>query len=203
MESFITSNGYAAVVVLALLGGMCIPFPSEVTFGFAGALASGVLDHGQHHLSLAAVIVLGVAATVAGATIAYVVGRIGGRAFVDRYGRYVLLTHADLDRTERLFGRFGDGLVGVGQLVPLLRSFVGFGSGVAKVRVVPFVLLTAAGAAVWVSAITVIGYEAGKSWDHVLRWFGAAGYVAAALAVVAIAVGVWHRWQRVRHASPR
>ena len=146
---------------------------------------------------------LGVLATVLGASIAYIVGRVGGRPFVDRYGKYVLLTHEDLDRTERLFTRFGDGLVAVGQFVPLLRSFVGFGAGVAKVRPVPFVVLTTLGAAVWVSLIASIGYEAGSSWHHVLKWFGDAGYVLAAVVVVAIVVGVAHRWRRVHAAAPR
>jgi membrane protein DedA with SNARE-associated domain len=208
MESFVSthlqSSGYPALFVLALLGGMCIPFPSEVTFGVGGALCStSFLTKGGTHLQLWAVIALGVLATVLGASIAYVVGRVGGRPFVDRYGKYVLLGHEDLDRTERLFGRFGDGLVAVGQIIPLLRSFVGFGAGVAKVRPVPFVALTTLGAAVWVSLIATIGYEAGGSWHHVLKWFGDAGYVLAAAVVVAIVLGVAHRWRRVHAASAR
>jgi membrane protein DedA with SNARE-associated domain len=203
VQSHLASSGYPALFVLALLGAMCIPFPSEVTFGFAGALSSSSFLATRHgsHLKLWEVIVLGVVATVLGATIAYVVGRVGGRAFVDRYGKYVLLTHKDLDRTEALFGRWGDGLVAVGQFIPLLRSFVGFGAGVAKVRPAPFLALTTLGAAVWVTAISVIGYEAGSSWNSVLRWFGDAGYVAAALVVVAVVFGVVHRWRSVREAT--
>jgi membrane protein DedA with SNARE-associated domain len=204
MESFLQHSGYLALFVLAVLGAMCIPFPSEVTFGFGGALSSTAFaTKSGSHLQLWAVIVLGTLATVLGASIAYVVGRLGGRPFVDRYGKYVLLSHEDLDRTERLFGRFGDGLVGVGQVIPLLRAFVGFGAGVAKVRPVPFVALTTVGAAVWVSLIAVIGYEAGSSWHHVLKWFGDAGYVLAAVLVVAIVLGVAHRWRRVRASAAR
>jgi membrane protein DedA with SNARE-associated domain len=207
MESFVqnhlASSGYPALFVLALVGAMCIPFPSEITFGFAGALSSTSFLASRHgaHLELWKVIVLGIVATVLGASIAYVVGRYAGRSVVDRYGRIVLLTHEDLDRTERLFTRYGDGLVAVGQFVPLLRSFVGLGAGVAKVRPLPFVVLTTLGAAVWVAAISTIGYEAGSSWHSVLRWFGDAGYVLAALAVLAIVVGFVHRWRRVRGAG--
>jgi membrane protein DedA with SNARE-associated domain len=205
VQSHLASSGYPALFVLALLGAMCIPFPSEITFGFAGFLSSSAFvakGHGAH-LRLWEVIVLGVVATVLGATIAYVVGRVGGRAFVDRYGKFVLLTHEDLDRTEALFSRWGDGLVAVGQSIPLLRSFVGFGAGVAKVRPVPFLALTTLGAAVWVTAISLIGYEAGSSWNKVLRWFGDAGYVAAALVIIAIVVGIVHRWRKVHAAPPR
>jgi membrane protein DedA with SNARE-associated domain len=204
MESFLQSSGYGALVVFAVLGAMCIPFPSEITFGFGGALCSTAFaTKSGSHLQLWAVLVLGIVATVLGASVAYVAGRLGGRAFVDRYGRYVLLSHDDLDRTERLFGRFGDGLVAVGQFIPLLRSFVGFGAGVAKVRPVPFVALTTLGAAVWVSALTTIGYEAGSSWHRVLKWFGDAGYVVAAVVVIAIVLGVVHRWRRVRESAAR
>lgn len=204
MQSFVIhhveSSGYSLLFVLGLLGAMCIPFPSEVTFGVGGALCTGAFDagHPHAHLALWAVIVLGVVATTLGASIAYVVGRVGGRGFVDRYGKVVLLTHEDLDRTERLFGRFGDGLVAVGQCVPLLRAFVGFGAGVARVRPPVFVALTTLGAAVWVSLMACIGYELGNSYTHVTRWFGDAGYVLAALVVVAIVLGVYHRVRRVR-----
>jgi membrane protein DedA with SNARE-associated domain len=209
MQSFVThhveSSGYPLLFVLGLLGAMCIPFPSEVTFGVGGALSSSAFDvgHRHAHLSLWAVIVLGTIATTLGASVAYVVGRFGGRGFVDRFGRIVLLTHEDLDRTERLFGRFGDGLVAVGQCIPLLRAFVGFGAGVAKVRPAIFVPLTAVGAAVWVSLIAVIGYEAGNSYQHVTRWFGDAGYVLAALVVLAIVLGVVHRVRHVREVTSR
>lgn len=211
MQSFISnhlaSSGYAALFVLAFLGAMCIPIPSELTFGFAGALCSSSFLASQgssaRHLHLWAVIVLGVVATVAGATVAYLVGRFGGRAFVDRYGKVVLLSHDDLDRAERLFSRWGDGLVGVGQVIPILRAFVGFGAGVARVRVAAFLALTTIGAAVWVSLVAVIGYEAGTSWDHVLRWFGDAGYVIAGLAVLAIVLGFVHRWRRYHEAEAR
>jgi len=210
MQSFITqhlaSSGYPALFVLALLGAMCIPIPSEITFGLAGALCSESYVEatgGSHHLALWAVIVVGTAATVAGATIAYLVGRFAGRAFVDRYGRYVLLSHDDLDRTERLFNRWGDGLVGVGQIIPLLRAFVGFGAGVARVPWVRFVVLTTLGAAAWVSLISVIGYEASGNYEHVVRWFGGAGYVIAAVVVIVLVVGIVHRWRRYHEAQAR
>ena len=106
MQSFIqnhlASSGYPALFFLAFLGAMCIPIPSELTFGFAGALCSAgflAATSGPHrHLQLWAVIVVGTVATVCGASVAYVIGRYGGRAFVEKYGKFVLLSHEDLDR---------------------------------------------------------------------------------------------------------
>jgi membrane protein DedA with SNARE-associated domain len=202
MQSFISNYGYLAVLVLAFLGAMCIPIPSEITFGFAGALCStGFVT--DKHLQLWAVIVVGVLGTVAGSFVAYLVGRYGGRAFVDRYGKFVLLSHEDLDRAHAWFHRWGDGAVGVGQVIPFVRAFVGFGAGVARVRRTPFLVLTTIGAAVWVTVISVIGYEAGSSWHTVLRWFGSAGYVIAAGVVIMLVFAVVHRWRRYHEAQAR
>jgi len=206
IQTHLSSSGYPALFVLAFLGAMCIPIPSELTFGIAGALCTTALlgtSGSVHQLQLWAVIVVGTVATVCGASVAYAVGRYGGRAFVDRYGKYVLLSHDDLDRAERLFSRWGDGLVAVGQMIPVLRAFVGFFAGVAKVRWVAFLVLTTIGAAAWVSLISTIGYEAAGSWHQVLRWFGAAGYVIAALAVIVLVVAFVHRWRRYHHAQAR
>jgi membrane protein DedA with SNARE-associated domain len=207
IQTHLSSSGYPALFVLAFLGAMCIPIPSELTFGFAGALCSSAFLTGSnasdHQLQLWAVIVVGTVATVCGASVAYAAGRYGGRAFVDRYGKYVLLSHEDLDRAERLFSRWGDGLVAVGQMIPLLRAFVGFFAGVAKVRWVAFLVLTTIGAAAWVSLISTIGYEAAGSWHQVLKWFGAAGYVIAVGVVGVLAVAFVHRWRRYHHAQAR
>jgi len=204
----IASSGYVAVFILAMLGAMCLPIPSEITFGVAGALCSkdfltvaGAPNAKQ--LQLWGVILIGVAGTVTGALIAYLVGRYGGRAFVDRYGKYVLLSHEDLDAAEERFSRHGDWIVAVGQVIPFVRAFMGFGSGIAEVPYVPFVGLTAIGAAVWVSLISVIGYLAAGSWHTVLKWFGGASYVIAGVVVIALVVAFVHRWRKYHEAQAR
>ncbi|HEY8080622.1 MAG TPA: DedA family protein [Acidimicrobiales bacterium] len=207
IQNHIASSGYAAIFVLAFLGAMCVPIPSELTFGFAGALSSSAFftgsTSGDKHLHLWAVIVVGVVATVLGASVAYAVGRFGGRAFVDRWGKYVLLSHDDLDAAERRFARWGDGIVAVGQCVPVVRAFMGFGSGVAKVPVVRFVALTTLGAAVWVSVISVIGYEAAGSYHRVLKWFSGASIVILAVIVIVLIFAFFHRWRRYHEAEAR
>jgi membrane protein DedA with SNARE-associated domain len=211
MQTFIldhiSSSGYVAIFVLAMLGAMCIPLPSEITFGFAGALCSAsfftAANVSDKHLQLGLVILVGVAGTVVGAFLAYLVGRYGGRAFVDRWGKYVLLHHDDLDAAEARFARWGDGVVAVGQCVPFVRAFMGFASGVARVSVGKFLVLTTLGAAVWVSLISVIGYLAAGSYHSVLRWFGAAGYVIAAGVVILLVVAFVHRWRKYHEAEAR
>src|SRR6516225_11410459 len=100
MENFLTSAGYAGLILLGFLEAAGIPVSSEITFGFAGVLAY------QGHLNLALVIIIGTLAELAGSYASYAVGRVGGRPLVDKIGRYVLVTEADVDRAERfLAGR--------------------------------------------------------------------------------------------------
>jgi membrane protein DedA with SNARE-associated domain len=201
VEHFISSYGYLAVFLLTVAEAACIPIPSELTLGLAGALASGAtlsgaVDH--HPLNLALVIVVGVAGELVGSFIAYVVGRTGGRAFVDRFGKYLLLTHKDLDRAEAWFARRGDSAVLIGRVVPVIRTFISFPAGVAEMPVVAFGLFTAIGATIWIGVLAGIGYALGSSYHSMVKAFGDASYVVAALVVVALAFVIFHRFRAVR-----
>jgi membrane protein DedA with SNARE-associated domain len=152
----------------------CIPIPSEVTVGYAGYLAS------TGRLNLAVIIVLATAGRDVGAFISYAIGRYGGRAFVDRFGRYVLLSHADLDRAERWFERRGEWSVAVGRVVPLVRTFIALPAGVAEMPLLRFGLLTAAGSLVWIAPWPGAGDALGSKWNKLTHGFTIAGYVIAA-----------------------
>ena len=192
MEHFLQSWGYAAIFVLALVEAICIPFPSEITFGFAGALAA------EGHFSLAAVIVVGIAGEFIGSLIGYAIGRTGGRALVDRYGKYVLIGPADLDRAHEFLRRRGDPAVAVGRMLPLVRTFVSLVAGILEMAAVPFAVFSLIGTAIYVAAVASAGYGLGSGWHSLARGFTAAGFVLLGLAVVAIAFFFWHRWQVVK-----
>lgn len=189
MEHFLLNWGYPAVFVLALVEAICIPFPSEITFGFAGALAA------EGHFSLAGVIGIGLAGEFIGSMIGYAVGRTGGRALVDRFGKYVLISAADLDRAHRFLDRRGDPAVAVGRMLPLVRTFVSLVAGVAEMAVAPFAIFTLIGTAVYSAAIAGAGYGLGSGWHKLVKGFSTASFVLLGLAVVALAVFVWHRWR--------
>lgn len=192
MEHFLQNWGYSAVFVLALVEAMCIPFPSEITFGFAGALAA------EGHFNLAGVIAVGLAGEFLGSMIGYAVGRTGGRALVDRYGKYVFISGSDLDRAHRFMKRRGDPAVAVGRMLPLVRTFVSLVAGIGEMAVVPFAVFTLIGTAVYAAAIASAGYGLGSGWHKLVKGFTAASFVLLGLAVVAIAVFMWHRWRVVK-----
>ena len=192
MNSFIAHYGYAAVFLFAFLEACCVPIPSEVTFGFAGVLAA------QGHLNIAGVIVVGTLAELIGSMVSYGIGRVGGRPFVRKAGRYLLITHADIDRAERFFNRSGAWAVPVGRCLPVVRSFVSVVAGFAEVPPAVFALLSLIGTAVWVTAISLVGYGVGSAWNSINHDISLAGYVIAAIVVVAIAVFVVYRLHELR-----
>jgi membrane protein DedA with SNARE-associated domain len=192
MESFLTHYGYAAIFLFAFLEACCVPIPSEVTFGFAGVLA------GQGHLNIVAVIVVGTVAELVGSLVSYGIGRVGGRPFVARTGRYLLITQADIDRAERFFTGRGVWAVPLGRCLPVVRSFVSVVAGFVEVPVVLFGFLSLIGTAIWVTVISLVGYGVGNAWTKVNHDISLAGYGIVAIAVILIAAFVFYRLRELR-----
>ena len=211
VQQFLETWGYLAVFLLTVLESACVPIPSEVTLGLGGALASGaVIGGAQGHLELGLVIVVGIVGSVSGSLLAYVVGRTGGRTLVDRYGKYVLLSHSDLDKAETWFSRRGEWIVLYGRVLPFIRTFISLPAGMARMNVAKFTVLTTIGVSLWVTLLTVVGYALGGSWNKMIKAFGLAGYVVATMVVVAIVVFMVRRYRSPRlrggfterHGSP-
>ncbi len=199
MESFIVSHGYLALVVLAFIEACCIPIPSEVTFGFAGALAGGFLyKAGEPHLNIVAVILLGTLAEVLGSFVSYAVGKAGGRPLVDKFGKYVLLTKADIDRTDKFFQKHGDIAVPLGRAMPLIRTFVSLAAGIAEMSFWRFTIFTAIGTLIYSAVLAGIGYAVGAAWHSVANGFQYAAYVLLVFVVIAVAIFIYHRLQALK-----
>lgn len=198
MESFLEHWGYFAVFLLSFVSAMGLPVGAEVALIYGGVLASGQIPNEPHHLQLAAVIVVAIAAELIGSLVGYLIGYFGGRALVDRVGKYVLLTHKDLDRAEAWFARRGEPFVLFGRFIPLLRSFVSFAAGIGEMAIAKFLVFTTIGCAIWCVALTSFGYSLGSAYEHALKAFSDVGYLALVLAVVAVVVLFWHRLRLVR-----
>lgn len=198
MEEFLKSAGYGAVFALSFISSMGLPVGAEVALIYGGVLASGQVPGEGQPLSLAVVIILGILGEVLGSAAGYSIGRYGGRPLVDRVGKYVLLTHKDLDRAEAWFSRRGEPFVLFGRFIPLIRSFVSFAAGLGEMTLGKFFVFTVIGCAVWCTALVSLGYSLGSSYNHVLNAFSYAGYVIGALAVVAVVVVFLHRLRGYR-----
>ncbi len=193
--SLVASSGYLAIFLLSVMQSCCVPTSSELTLGFAGYLAF------TGKLSLPGVILVGASGEIAGAYAAWLIGRYAGRAFVDRWGRYILLTHHDLDRAENWYRRHPRWGVFGSRLLPVIRNFVAVPAGVAEVPAVRFGILTALGSLVWDGAMALIGYGLGSQWHAVMHGVSDAGYVIGALAALAIVAVIAHRWRSYKRYS--
>jgi membrane protein DedA with SNARE-associated domain len=196
MESFLIHWGYAAIFLFGFLEACCVPIPSEVTFGFAGVLAY------QGHLSIVGVILVGTLAELIGSFVAYAVGRAGGRPLVHRFGKYVLVTQADVDRAERFVAGRGIWAIPLGRALPVVRTFVSIASGIIEVPALLFGVLSLIGTAVYVTAVALIGYALGDAWTSVAKGFKVAGYGIAAVVILAIVAFVVHRFYEFRRQGP-
>jgi membrane protein DedA with SNARE-associated domain len=197
MNSFIQSYGYFGLFVLAVLSSACIPIPSEVAFGFAGALCTSAVT-GHVQFTLWAVIVVAALGSLVGSIIAYEVGRSAGRTIVDRWGKWILLSHRDLDNTERWFEKYGDLSVLVSRVLPFVRSFISVPAGIAEMKRLRFDVLTLIGSTAWVALNAGLGYAAGSNWKHVSHYFHDAELPIIILVLLLAVAAFWHRWRTVR-----
>jgi membrane protein DedA with SNARE-associated domain len=200
MENFLTqvmtSHGYLALIIFAFVEACCIPISSEITFAFAGVIASTHPDK----FSVAAVIIIGTLAEMGGSLTSYAVGRRGGRHLLERYGKWVLVTHADLDRAERFFAGRGTWAVAVARVLPLVRCFASFGAGVVEIPLLPFAFFSLIGTTVWATALTLLGYNLGSTVDKFFKTFSVAGII---LLVVLLGGLILHRVYALRKHGNR
>jgi membrane protein DedA with SNARE-associated domain len=155
----IVAGGYPAVILLMAIQSACIPIPSEVIMPLAGyALAHTQMD----------LIVLATVASLAsnlGSIPAYWVGARGGRPMVERYGSYLLLSRHDLDRVDHFFNRFGSIAVLIGRMLPIVRTFIAFPAGIAKMNQLRFHIYTFIGSWPWCYALAYVGMKLGATWN--------------------------------------
>ncbi len=154
--------GYPGVAFLMAIQTMAIPMPSEIILPFAGSLVV------QGRFSLFALALVGGLGSAVGSSLAYYIGYKGGRPLVNKYGRYILISQHDLDLVEKFFQRFGNVSAFFGQLLPVVRSFVAFPAGAAKMSYPKFVAYTFAGSFLWSLVLGYFGMKLGENWG-VLR----------------------------------
>ena len=194
----VSEHGYLAIFVLMLLDSACVPFPSEVTLLFGGALTSTVFAGAGQELSLGGVVFWAMAGTLIGSWLAYGVGYAGGRPAIDRFGRYLLIRPHEIDRAHDWFERHGEAVAAYGRLIPLVRSFVSLPAGVAAMRFWRFTLYTLVGSVIWCVGLASIGHVFGDRWREIERVIQPFALIIAGVVVVALVMFVSRRWGQVR-----
>ena len=188
----ISAGGYFGVVILMAIESACIPLPSEIIMPFAGYLVS------IGRFSLIGAATAGALGCNVGSTVAYYVAAKGGRPAFERWGRYVLISAAELDRAEHFFARYGAITVFIGRLLPVVRTFIAFPAGLARMPMAKFQIYTFLGSWPWCFGLAYIGMLLGARWDSDPTFRSLFHRFDAVVAVLLAAGLVWFVWTRWR-----
>jgi membrane protein DedA with SNARE-associated domain len=187
----IGSLGYAGIVALMSIESACIPLPSEIIMPFAGYL----VYTGRFSLFWAAT--AGAIGCNLGSIVAYWVGAVGGRPLVERYGRWVLMSHHDLDRMTHFFEKYGTITVLLGRLLPVVRTFIAFPAGVARMPQLRFHIYTFLGSWPWCFALAYVGMKLGEKWHTDPRFHEAFHRFHLVVELALVAAIVWFVWTHI------
>jgi len=190
LSSPLAHFGLWAVLLLVLVEDFGIPVPGETVLIAASIYA------GSGRLNVVAVGLVGFFAAVLGDNIGYAIGRFGGRALVDRWGKYIFLTPERLDKAESFFDRQGAKIITVARFIEGLRQANGLIAGITEMHWLRFVAFNALGAALWVGTWVSIGYFAGQNITAIYNAITTYSLYAAIAAVVAIAAWVCYRLRK-------
>jgi membrane protein DedA with SNARE-associated domain len=196
--------GYLGVAFWVALESVVIPIPSELVLPFAGFLVGdGVAIEpltGQAW-SYWLVVLAGTIGATVGALIAYAIGAWGGRPILERWGRYLGISAADLDRAETFFERHGEAASFFGRMIPVIRSLVSFAAGVARMPVGRFTIFTFLGSLPFTALLVFAGLQLGANWEEVGAILKRFEYAIVAVLIVIALAWIWLRIIKPRRSA--
>lgn len=181
--SLIATLGYAGLAVGLVVDSAGVPIPSEILIPAAGILVR------QGRMDMMAVILVGTVAQTAGAVLAYWLGSTGGLALAEKYGKYIFFSHRELAITHRWFEKYGDKLTFVGRCLPVIRTYIGFPAGVARMPFGRFLAASFAGSALWTIFLAILGYQVGDHLEEIEAVFKRFNIVIVGLLVIG---AIWY-----------
>lgn len=184
----ILKMGYLGIAVMMAIESACIPLPSEIIMPFAGYLVF------KGHFTLWGTALAGAIGCVVGSWVAYYVGVWGGRPLVEKYGRYVLISPRDLAQAEHWFHKYGDITIFVGRLLPVIRTFIAFPAGVARMPMGKFTFYTFVGSFIWCYGLAWVGYALGENWNTLRNYFHSIDIVIGVLLLAGLG---WYIWRHL------
>ncbi|MGH2511619.1 MAG: DedA family protein [Candidatus Limnocylindrales bacterium] len=196
LTSLYGAIGYLGVVVASTIESAMIPMPSELILPFAGFLVSDPssvepITHGPWEFWL--VVVAATIGNVIGSLIAYAIGAWGGRPFLERYGRYLLIRPHEIDAAERFFARWGSQTAFFSRFLPVVRTFISFPAGVARMPLGRFIAYSAAGAFLWSTGLVYAGTVLGANWIDIRRSLQPFDTIILVVVVIAVVAFIWWR----------
>ena len=191
--SIIDSTGYAGIFILMALESANVPVPSEIIMPFSGYLVF------QGNFSFWWVVFWGALGNLAGSVISYYLGFFGGRPFFEKYGKFFFVTKHDLELAEGWFQRRGSIIAFVSRMLPVVRTFISFPAGIAKMNILKFSIYTFTGSLIWSFFLTYVGVKMGENWQHLEVYFRKFDWAIVVLLVVGAGWWIWRHIKNIRH----
>ena len=211
LQSLYGSVGYIGVAVAMAIESAMIPLPSEIILPLAGFQVASLgavepLTHGPWNFWI--IVIVATIGNTVGSLIAYGIGAWGGRPFLERWGKYLLIRQHEIELAEHFFQRYGSATAFFSRLLPIVRTFISFPAGVARMDLRKFVIYSTAGAFIWSAVLVQAGVILGANWAQIRTTLEPFDLIIAVIAVLLIALFVWWRigfpgLGRLRNSAPR
>lgn len=197
LQEILPVIGWPGIVFIMALESANIPIPSEVTMPLSGWMLG--VDKGLSAVQTVLLAgVMGALGCTIGSIVSYGLGAYGGRPFLEKYGRYIMINPHDLETADRWFGRWGDGASFISRLLPIVRTFISFPAGVAKVDFRRFTVLTFLGSFIWCGALAWGGWHFGSNWEEILTVTQPLHWPI----IIVLGIGfIWYVWRHIRRGS--
>ncbi len=161
---FIAATSYPGLFLLMVLESMVFPVPSEAVMPFAGFLIV------TNQFTFNGVIIASTLGSIVGSLISYAIGLYGGKPFIRRFGKYLLLDVHDLEMTERFFGKRGEITIFISRFIPIVRHLISIPAGLGKMNIWKFIIYTILGAGMWNAFLTFVGIKLKENWKEVMTY---------------------------------
>jgi membrane protein DedA with SNARE-associated domain len=193
IRQYLAEYGYWTVAIALLLENAGLPVPGETIL-----LTASFLAFSEHRLHLPSIIAVGVLAATIGDNIGFLIGHFGGRPLLTKYGKYIFIRPQTIEHGEKLFARYGAGVVFVARFIAGLRVIAGPLAGVLRLHWRKFAIFNFLGALLWVSVISGVGYLFGRHWEKLVEIIKNVNLIVFVAAGIVVAI-LW--WQRRRRAA--
>ncbi|OGK55773.1 hypothetical protein A3J15_00995 [Candidatus Roizmanbacteria bacterium RIFCSPLOWO2_02_FULL_38_10] len=191
----ISRTGYFGIFFLMTIESALIPMPSEVTMPFSGYLAS------TGKFNFWWVVIIGTIANLVGSVIIYLIGHWGEDTFahqcIRKYGKYILISEHELQKSEKWFRDHGDKIVFFSRVLPVVRTYISLPAGAAHMNFKRFCILTTLGSFIWSIFLTYIGFVLGKNWNSLHPYYQKFEYIIVGGFFILGIYWLWHKYKKV------
>jgi len=175
------------VVALMAVESACIPVPSEIIMPLSGWML--VKNKGLAPIYTLVAGAYGALGCTIGSAVAYGIGIWKGRSFLEKYGKYILISHHDLGRADQWFNRYGNWSIFLSRLLPVIRTFISLPAGIARMHFIKFLIYTFLGSFIWCAGLAYGGYQLGEHWEQIesiMRFF-----IPIIIAIIIALIGLY------------